>query len=255
MLGVLQERWARGAAPPVRRHHLRLAGAAPSPTQTAVVSPSLVDPGVRLSPASRAFKRLLDLCLAPVLLVLALPVLLVAVVAVRLDSKGPAIFRQVRLGAGGRQFRLYKLRTMFVDGDDAAHRAYTAALIAGSASRQDGMFKLVGDPRITRVGRFLRRLSIDEVPQLWNVIRGDMSLVGPRPPLPNEAALYDAWARQRLSAKPGITGLWQVSGRCRLSFDEMVTLDLRYLQEWSPLLELKIVLKSPVVVLLRRGAA
>ena len=255
MLGLLQERLTRGDVPSTRRHHRREAGHGPPPEPGVLGVPPRLGSPIRLSLASRAFKRLLDLLLAPVLLVLAIPVLLVAMAAIRIESRGPAIFRQVRLGAGGKRFRLYKLRTMVVGNDDAAHRAYTAALIAGSAGREGGMFKLVNDPRVTRVGRFLRRFSIDEVPQLWNVIRGDMSLVGPRPPLPGEADLYDFRAWQRLSSRPGITGLWQVSGRCRLSFDEMVKLDLRYLQEWSPLLELKIVLMSPVVVLLRRGAA
>ena len=254
MLGVLHDRLTRGEESLPRRHAGRAGSAVAD--RTAAPSPHLgPDSPLRLSLAGRTFKRFLDLCLAPVLLLLAVPVLLVAMVAIRIDSKGPAVFRQVRVGAGGKRFRLYKLRTMFADNDDSAHRAYTAALIAGSASRESGMFKLVDDPRVTRVGRFLRRFSIDEVPQLWNVIRGDMSLVGPRPPLPNEADLYDAWAWQRLSSKPGITGLWQVSGRCRLSFDEMVRLDIRYLQEWSPFLELKIVLKSPFVVFLRQGAA
>ncbi len=239
MLGVLHERWGRTDAVPARVHHRR----------------ERTSGTMGLSLASRAFKRMLDLCLAPVLLVLALPVLLLAALAIRMDSPGPALFRQDRLGAGGRRFRLYKLRTMYVDNDDTAHREYVAALIAGAASRQEGMFKLVGDRRVTRVGRFLRRFSIDELPQLWNVIQGDMSLVGPRPPLPSEAALYDAWTWLRLSSKPGITGLWQVSGRCRLSFEEMVRLDIRYVREWSPWLELKIVFKSPLVVLLRRGAA
>ena len=205
--------------------------------------------------AGRVFKRVIDITLATAGLLLVLPVLLLTMLAVRCDSPGPALFQQVRVGANGRRFRLYKLRTMRHGNDDGAHRAYVAQLISGSAERQDNIFKLIDDPRITRIGRVLRKLSIDEVPQLWNVLLGDMSLVGPRPPLPHEVELYPASAWERLRVKPGITGLWQVSGRSELSFEEMVALDVRYWRRWSMLSDLVILLKTPKTVLSRRGAA
>jgi lipopolysaccharide/colanic/teichoic acid biosynthesis glycosyltransferase len=175
--------------------------------------------------------------------------------AVRWDSRGPAIFRQVRMGANGRRFQLYKLRTMHHGNDDRVHREYVAQLITGGGQRHDRMYKLVDDPRVTRVGRVLRHFSIDEVPQLWNVLKGDMSLVGPRPPLPHETQLYSASAWRRLRVKPGITGLWQVSGRSELSFDEMVSLDVSYWRRWSLRSDLAILLKTPRTVLSGRGAA
>jgi len=211
-----------------------------SATDGGLFAPSLPAP-------ARFFKRVLDLVGATVLLVVSVPLLIIAVVAIRADSGGPAIFTQIRLGAGGRKFKLYKLRTMRRDSDDFIHQAYVQALIEGRAERSGGMFKLVSDPRVTRVGRWLRRLSIDELPQLWNVLRGDMSLVGPRPPLPR------TW--QRLGVKPGLTGLWQISGRCERTFDEMVVLDLRYVESWTPWLELKILLHTPAAVLSCRGVA
>jgi len=211
--------------------------------------------GPKLSSPARLFKRSLDVVGATLLLVLFLPLLVVAVIAIRVDSPGPAIFKQVRLGAGGRSFRLFKLRTMRCQNDDSLHQAYVQALIEGRAEQSGGMFKLVGDPRVTRVGRWLRRLSIDEIPQLWNVLRGDMSLVGPRPPLPREARLYNARTWQRLEVRPGLTGLWQVSGRCQLNFEAMVDLDLRYVHSWTPWMELRILLRTPAAVLSRRGVA
>lgn len=207
------------------------------------------------SHAARAFKRFLDVVISLMTLVMALPVLIIAAVAIKLDSPGPVLFRQERMGVQGRRFRIYKLRTMVVGNDDSVHRAYVAALIRGTAPKHDGMFKLVRDSRITRVGTVLRRLSIDEVPQLWNVVRGEMSLVGPRPALPAEVDLYDDRAMQRLAAKPGITGLPQVSGRCELTFAEIVELDLEYLNRWSPWLELQILLRTPLAIVSKRGAA
>ena len=202
----------------------------------------------------RVAKRSLDVVLSATALLLVLPVLLVAMMAVRFNSSGPAIFKQVRVGATGRRFRLYKIRTMFTANDDSAHRAYVKGLICGRAEQHEGFFKLVGDPRVTSVGRFLRRFSIDELPQLWNVLKGDMSLVGPRPPLPGEVELYGDRAWGRLRIKPGITGLWQVSGRSTLSFDEMVALDVHYWQQWSLLLDFTILLRTPAVVFAATGA-
>ena len=216
----------------------------------------LADPFANPLPlAGRVFKRALDITLALVGLLLVLPVLVLTMLAVRWDSPGPALFRQVRVGANGRRFRLYKVRTMRHGNDDRVHREYVAQLINGSGERRDDVFKLVDDPRITRLGRVLRKLSIDEVPQLWNVLVGDMSLVGPRPPLPHEVGLYPASAWDRLRVKPGITGLWQVSGRCELSFEQMVALDVHYWRRWSLLSDIVIILKTPRTVLSRRGAA
>jgi lipopolysaccharide/colanic/teichoic acid biosynthesis glycosyltransferase len=208
-----------------------------------------------LTRAERGFKRMLDLLLGTVLLVLSLPVMLVAAAAIVIDSPGPVLFRQARVGAGGRVFRLWKLRTMKVGADDTLHREYVAAFMRGEAERQAGLFKVVHDPRITRVGRFLRRSSLDEVPQFWNVLCGHMSLVGPRPPTVFETELYQADSWLRLRGRPGVTGLWQVSGRSLLGYDEMVDLDVRYWDVWSPALEVRILCKTVGAVLFARGAA
>lgn len=200
-------------------------------------------------------KRILDVLVSLAVLLLALPLLLLAMIATWLETPGSPLFLQERVGRDGRRFRIVKLRTMFADNDDSDHQAYVAAMMRGTADRHHGMFKLVDDPRITRVGRVLRRFSIDELPQAWNVLRGDMSLVGPRPALPREVEMYSATASRRLRVKPGITGLWQVSGRSALSFDEMVELDISYGETWTPLLELSILVRTPWVVLTGGGAA
>jgi len=202
-----------------------------------------------------AFKRVLDVVVAAGVLLLLAPVLLVAALAVRLSSPGPVLFRQSRIGRDGRPFEMLKFRTMYADCDSAAHKAYVAALIRGEADQRGGVFKLADDPRITRVGRWLRKTSIDELPQLINVLRGEMSLVGPRPPLAYEVELYDERAWQRLSVPPGVTGLWQVSGRNKLNFQQMVDLDLEYVARWSPALDLAIAVRTPFVLLLGHGAA
>jgi lipopolysaccharide/colanic/teichoic acid biosynthesis glycosyltransferase len=208
-----------------------------------------------LGPSALAAKRVLDVMVSLALLLLAVPLLLLAMIATCLETPGSPLFLQERVGRDGRSFRIVKLRTMFTDNDDSDHQAYVAAMMQGTADRHSGLFKLVDDPRITRVGRVLRRLSIDEVPQAWNVLMGDMSLVGPRPALPREVEMYSAAARRRLQVKPGLTGLWQVSGRSALSFDEMVELDVSYLESWTPLLELSILARTPWVVLTGGGAA
>lgn len=207
-------------------------------------------------------KRVMDLFGAALALLLLSPVMLVTALLVRLSSPGPIIFRQTRLGRYGVPFTFYKFRSMRVNSDDSAHRAYTEKLIRGEhAEINQGdaaapVYKMKGDPRITRVGRFIRATSIDELPQLFNVLNGDMSLVGPRPPLAYEAARYQAWHLRRvLEIRPGITGLWQVEGRSRTTFDEMVRLDLRYIREWTPLGDLLILLKTVRVVVLREGGA
>ncbi|HWC09964.1 MAG TPA: sugar transferase [Acidimicrobiales bacterium] len=208
-----------------------------------------------LPPVGRVMKRALDVLLALVGLLLALPVLVLAAVAVRVETPGPILFRQVRVGANGKRFQLLKIRTMVHRNDDGEHRSYVAAYIRGAAPAEGGVFKLVRDPRITRVGRLLRRFSVDELPQLWNVLMGDMSLIGPRPALPEEVGLYDRVAWQRLRVRPGLTGPWQVGGRCRLSFAEMVDLDVAYWCSWSFRRDIGILLRTPRVVLLGTGAA
>ena len=220
--------------------------------------PAVVPTGVTLAEPlnrrQRCFKRTLDLLLASVLLALTLPILLLAALAITLDSPGPVFFNQTRVGARGRLFRILKLRTMRTDTEDTSHREYVAALMRGEADRRAGLFKAVDDPRITRVGRFLRRTSIDELPQLFNVIRGEMSLVGPRPPTLFEAEQYGAETWPRLCGRPGLTGLWQVEGRALLDFHQMVDLDLTYWESWTPLLELRILMHTAPAVLSGRGA-
>ena len=211
-----------------------------------------VDP---LPPLCRLLKRAVDVVVAGALLVLSLPVLALAAVAIMVEGRGGVFFSQTRVGRGGLPFRMYKLRTMLPANDGSEHKTYVAELIRGQGRPQGGMYKLIADDRRTRVGRVLRSFSIDELPQLWNVLRGDMSVVGPRPPLPAEVALYDEAAWARMAVNPGLTGLWQVSGRSRLAFQEMVELDVRYWQEWSPLLDLRILLRTPKAVLWGRETA
>lgn len=207
-----------------------------------------------LGRGARSFKRAVDVVVSLAGLLLTAPCLLVTILAIRLDSRGPALFRQVRVGEGGRRFTLYKLRTMTVGEEDPAVLAYMADMVRCQAEPENGMFKLGSNRRITRVGKWLRRLSLDEVPQLLNVLRGDMSLVGPRPPILEEAACYNEFHWQRLNVRPGITGLAQVNGRSRLRFDDIVALDVRYSRSWTPLLELKIILRTPAAVVSGRGA-
>src|SRR5690606_18430578 len=206
-------------------------------------------------------KRALDICGALAGIVLAAPVMLIIAIAVAATSPGPVIFRQKRLGKGGVPFVLYKFRSMRTDVDDSIHREYVQNLIQGNldkvnqGSENRPLYKIQSDPRTTPVGRFIRKTSLDELPQLFNVLKGDMSLVGPRPPLPYEAEKYQSWHFRRvLQVRPGITGLWQVEGRSTTSFDDMVRLDLRYIRNWSLWLDLKILLKTIKVVLRRDGA-
>jgi exopolysaccharide biosynthesis polyprenyl glycosylphosphotransferase len=204
-----------------------------------------------------AIKRLIDVAVAAALLILLSVVLLVCAVAIRLDSPGPIFFRQRRVGERGRNFTMLKFRTMRVDADQATHREYATSFIRGQASRQGAtgaeVFKLARDHRVTRVGRWLRRSSLDELPQLWNVLRGEMTLVGPRPPIPYEVEQYQPTHKQRLAVTPGITGLWQVRGRSNTTFEEMVALDLEYIRRRSLLLDLRILLATIPAVLSTRG--
>jgi exopolysaccharide biosynthesis polyprenyl glycosylphosphotransferase len=196
-----------------------------------------------------ALKRLIDIVGAAAGMVLAGPLLAVAALAIRLDSPGPIFFRQLRCGLNGRRFEILKLRTMCVD----AERRKVELL---HLNEMDGpVFKITRDPRVTRVGRWLRRWSLDEVPQLWNVLRGDMSLVGPRPPTPDEVVKYEPTERRRLSMRPGITCVWQVSGRNEICFSEWMKLDLLYIDSWSLLSDLRLLLRTLPAVLWRRGAS
>ena len=200
------------------------------------------------NPVELAAKRAIDLVLALVLFVVTLPVQLLAALSILLFSGAPVFFRQVRCGLNGRHFTLLKFRTMESGAEDRL------AEISHLNEMTGPVFKAKRDPRLTAAGKLLRRLSIDELPQLWNVIVGDMSLVGPRPPLPDEVSRYEPWQRRRLSMKPGLTCLWQVSGRSELDFDRWMALDLKYIDTWSPLLDLKILLKTVPAVLSGRGA-
>jgi exopolysaccharide biosynthesis polyprenyl glycosylphosphotransferase len=195
-------------------------------------------------------KRAIDGMVALVVLIVGLIPMGVIALAVRASGDGPILFRQTRVGKDGRQFTLVKFRCMVDNADEL--RAELMRMHDGSVDPR--LFKLRNDPRLTPVGRWLRRFSLDELPQFWHVLKGDMSLVGPRPQLPAEVAVYEDWHQQRLQVTPGLTGLWQVNGRSNLSFDEMVRLDLYYAEHWSPWLDIKIVLRTVPAVLLGRGA-
>jgi len=197
---------------------------------------------------NRAVKRTVDVLLVAWGLVLLSPVMALIAIAIRLDSRGPVIFRQVRVGRDAEEFVLYKFRTMREDAED------TKGHLSDQNEAQGPIFKIRDDPRCTRVGRLLRRSSLDELPQLYNVLRGEMSLIGPRPPIPDEVKQYKPWQRRRLEISPGITGLWQVSGRSDLTFDEMVLLDLFYIENWSLLLDIKIALRTIPTIMLGTGA-
>ena len=195
-------------------------------------------------------KRALDVAISALLLLIALPVVAVIALAIKLTSRGGTVlFRQTRCGLNGRSFTLYKFRTMVEDAEERRRELEHLNEMKGP------VFKLRSDPRVTWLGRFLRKFSLDELPQLWNVLRGDMSLVGPRPPIPEEVALYQRWQRRRLAMKPGLTCLWQISGRNEVDFDRWMELDLEYIDSWSPSLDVKILLKTIPVVLSGRGAS
>lgn len=201
-------------------------------------------------------KRAMDVAGSALLLVLCLPLFGAIAISIKASSRGPVFFKQPRVGQYGRRFTFLKFRSMHVNNDHNVHKEYVKKLIAGTAERislhgrTEGVYKLANDTRITPIGKLLRRTSLDELPQLLNVLWGDMSLVGPRPPIPYELAAYETWHRRRLlQVKPGITGLWQVSGRNRVAFDDMVRLDLNYATSWSPWLDFKILLRTPGAVL------
>ena len=206
-------------------------------------------------------KRMIDIMASAAGLILCLPVFVLIALAIKLTSRGPVLFRQVRLGQYGKKFTFLKFRSMYANSGHKIHEEYVRQLIKGAAGteqatgNQQKIYKLTADPRITPVGRFLRNTSLDELPQFLNVLWGHMSLVGPRPPVLYEFNRYDLWHKQRLLAvKPGITGLWQVDGRSRVKFDEMVRLDIRYARSWSLWLDIRILLRTPRAVLSGNGA-
>jgi lipopolysaccharide/colanic/teichoic acid biosynthesis glycosyltransferase len=208
---------------------------------------------------SLVIKRAMDICGSAAALLILSPAFLVLAALVKSTSDGPVFFRQQRVGRYGLNFGFLKFRSMYVSTDVAIHKEYVRNFIAGKAASAAGaqkpVYKLVNDPRVTWIGKFMRRTSLDEIPQFWNVLLGEMSLVGPRPPIPYEIEAYDIWHRRRLlESRPGITGLWQVKGRSKTTFDEMVRLDLQYSRMWSPMLDVKILLQTPRAVLSGDGA-
>ena len=210
--------------------------------------------------AARQIKRSVDFCGSLAAVILLSPLFLAIAAAIKLTSKGPILFKQTRMGQYGKPFTFLKFRSMYFLNDPKVHQEYVKRLIAGKpdarqADGNGGAYKLNNDPRVTPLGRFLRRTSLDEIPQFFNVLRGEMSLVGPRPPIPYETEVYDIWHRRRFfEGKPGITGLWQVKGRSRVTFDEMVRLDIQYMRNWSLGLDLKILLETPWAVFFGKGA-
>jgi exopolysaccharide biosynthesis polyprenyl glycosylphosphotransferase len=196
----------------------------------------------------RIMKRVVDVVFSLIALILCAPLMALIALLIKLDSPGPVLFGQKRVGKGGRIFTLYKFRSMQPDAEAQQE------LLADLNEADGPLFKIRCDPRCTRVGRWLRRFSLDELPQFYNVLRGDMSLIGPRPALPSEVEKYQPWHRRRLDVAPGITGLWQVSGRSDLPFDEMALLDIYYIEQWSPGLDFKILLRTIPTVIFGDGA-
>ena len=222
-----------------------------------VTSLPSAEPGIVRAGATQLAKRLMDLAVATACLALLTPVLVIVAMLVRLTSPGPALFRQIRLGKDRDHFVLYKFRTMYADSRDDVHREYVTKLLTEDKppdGGRSGLYKLENDERITPIGRLIRRTSIDELPQLFNVIRGDMSLVGPRPALPWEAEMLDAGHFARFRVPPGLTGLWQVSGRNSLTMKQGLELDIEYVRRQRLTLDLWILIKTIPVVLSTRGA-
>ena len=217
------------------------------------------DPSVRPMPRATMSrrKRALDIALAGALLVITSPVWLAIAVAIKMTTRGPVLFRQQRMGLNEVPFTLLKFRSMLFGAPETAHELFVTSMISATpaTSAVNGIHKLQQDARITRVGRWIRRTSLDELPQLINVLRGDMSLVGPRPPLAYEVVRYETWQHERLTVRPGITGLWQVSGRNHLSYAEMCRVDVRYVRDWSFAMDLRIILRTPWAMFVERGGA
>jgi exopolysaccharide biosynthesis polyprenyl glycosylphosphotransferase len=202
----------------------------------------------RVSPFARFLKRGIDVVFSLLVLILFVPLMGLIALAIKFDSPGPVLFRQDRVGKGVRPFTVYKFRSMKIGAEEQKEFLRDLNEAAGP------IFKIKDDPRVTRVGRWLRRFSLDELPQFYNVLRGDMSIIGPRPPLAEEVAEYQPWHMRRLETAPGITGLWQVSGRSELPFDEMALLDIYYIEQWSPGLDVKILLRTIPTILFGDGA-
>jgi len=211
-------------------------------------TPMLTVSATPRQPVALLVKRVTDLIASALALIVLAPVHAIVAVLVRATSPGPVFFRQTRVGLNGRTFTLYKFRSMYVDAEARRDQ------LAGRNEMSGPVFKIKDDPRVTPVGKWIRRFSIDELPQFWNVLRGDMSLVGPRPPIPEEVKKYERWQRRRLSMKPGITCLWQVSGRNGIDFEDWMKLDLAYIDAWSLRLDVQILLRTVPVVLTARGA-
>jgi lipopolysaccharide/colanic/teichoic acid biosynthesis glycosyltransferase len=239
--------------------HAGLGGTSAAVTERATPIPSELHSATGTTVRS-ALKRGLDIVASGALLLLLSPILALIAVLIKVKSPGPVFFRQVRVGESGKSFTMLRFRTMRVGNDATIHQAFVSQFIkagtpSGGDSAADAPFKIVNDPRVTSIGKLLRSTSLDELPQLWNVLRGDMSLVGPRPPLHYEVEQYKPWHYRRvLEAKPGITGLWQVSGRSRTTFDDMVRLDLRYAKKSSAWTDIKILLATPRAVISGKGA-
>jgi lipopolysaccharide/colanic/teichoic acid biosynthesis glycosyltransferase len=193
-------------------------------------------------------KRLLDIVLSFASLVILSPILAFLCLAIKLTSEGPILYKQIRVGAGGKLFLIYKFRSMIQNADSLRNS------LASKNEASGPVFKIRNDPRITPIGRYLRKFSLDELPQLWNILRGEMSIVGPRPPLPNEVQNYQPWQLRRLSVPQGLTCIWQISGRSNVNFDDWVKLDLRYIDSWSLILDLKIIIHTFLTVLRGHGA-
>ncbi len=204
-------------------------------------------------------KRLLDIAFTLLIAPFVLAVGVVVAISIKLDSKGPVFFRQKRVGQDGVEFEMLKFRSMYVNSDQMAHREKIIQYMNGQKLNNDSTgnmaYKDVRDPRITRVGRFIRKTSLDEIPQFWNVLCGEMSLVGPRPPLPYEVELYSTYERLRLSGRPGLTGTWQVYGRSRVTFQNMVEMDIDYLENQSIWTDLKLIFLTVPVMIFARGGA
>ena len=224
-----------------------------------VIQSAPIQKAIRLNPGYQRTKRLLDLAVALLLLPFCCLVMVIVAICIRLDSPGPILFRQRRIGQNGVPFDFLKFRSMYVNSDDSTHRAAVERFMSGnllnSSHDTTTPYKLAGDHRITRVGKFIRKTSLDELPQFFNVLRGEMSLVGPRPPLPYEVEYYSERDRLRLAGKPGLTGVWQVYGRSTVSFTEMVEMDIAYLQKQSLWQDLKLIVLTVPVMLFARGGA
>ena len=224
---------------------------------------SLASPaGVRLRGriwTERFVKRLIDVGAALSVAILGFPFFLAVALLIKLTSRGPIFYSQKRIGEHGEGFTLFKFRTMRQDSDDSIHREFARSFIEGRMpnssldEKTPSVYKLTNDPRVTAVGNFLRKTSLDELPQFINILKGEMTIVGPRPPLQYELEHYEEWHKLRLEVRPGLTGLWQVSGRSSVPFDEMVKLDLYYIEHWSLLLDLKIMLRTIPVMLFGSG--